>query len=74
MAKHTTIVSMTYQILGESEDYTINIPVTGDTQSTVEDIMKQIQTAGDSRETKDMFGRLGKALISHMAQNTKDPK
>lgn len=72
MAEYTTIVSVTYQILGEAEEFALNIPITANSSTSVYDLMVQLQTAADSEETIDVFTRLGRALVSHMAQNTKD--
>jgi hypothetical protein len=68
----STMISMTYQILGEPETYSATIPITAEQDMSIFDIQEQLQNAADGPEMSRMFEKFGRALIEHLARNTKE--
>lgn len=67
MSEHTAIVSATYRILGEAEDYIGSFSVTADETTTVHELRERIEIA--VRDLDPVTAELGWGLLSHLSRN-----
>lgn len=72
MATHSALVSVTYKIVGEAEEFQVYIPITVDETSTAEDISNQMSATVDSHESSETLVKFSLALVSHLAEQTRD--
>lgn len=72
MSEHTAIVSATYRILGEAEEYVGSFAVTADENTTTWQLRERINIA--VRELDTMTAELGRGLLAHLSRNVAEPK